>query len=55
MDPLFCLLIALGTHLELWMESGLGHANDHVLGLEGNTPDNEKDCISARLKAEDTI
>jgi hypothetical protein len=35
MDPLFCLPLALAIHLELWTESGLGHANDHMFGLEG--------------------
>jgi hypothetical protein len=50
MDSLFCLLLALATYLELWIESGLGHTNDHVFGLEGDIPDNAKDCISGRLK-----
>jgi len=34
------------------MESGLGHANDRTSGLEGDTPDNAKDCISGHLKAD---
>jgi hypothetical protein len=52
MDPLFCLLIAIAIHLELWMESGLGYTNDHIFGLEGDIPDNAKDRISKRLKAD---
>ena len=43
MDPLFCLPITTGAHLELWMESGLGCANDRTLSLEGDVPDNAKD------------
>jgi hypothetical protein len=31
------------------MESGLGHANNHLFGLEGDIPDNAKDCISGRF------
>jgi hypothetical protein len=50
MDPLFCLLLALAIHLELWTESGLGHANDHMFGLEGDVLDSAKDRISGRLK-----
>ena len=38
MDPLFCLPITTGAHLELWMESGLGCANDRTLSLEGDVP-----------------
>ena len=35
------------------MESGLGHANDHIMfSLEGNIPDNAKDQISGRLKTD---
>jgi hypothetical protein len=52
MDPLFCVLIALAIHLELWMESGLGYTNDNIFGLESDIPVDAKKRISGRLKSD---